>query len=424
MKTSQYNYYISLGNGRTLVYNGITQRYFAVSEKNSGAIRKIIENPTEENFSLYKTFLRKMISEGFVLNDEVDEYDLVIKKYEKNRVHEQYFLLLFPTYACNLRCWYCTQDHADINMDDDLMEKLKKHIPRYLQKNPEVKKLYISWFGGEPMLGFNRIVELNTFAKEYCEKNNVSFTSGITTNSTLMTREKIERLRGVNVWHYQITIDGDEKSHNKTKQLKSGNAYKTALENIRLIVELIPEAQCILRINYSDRNLNAEKIINGINKEIPSMLRNRITVLPRRIWQVDIADIDESELSKLGSIAKESGFKIGEGGLGMCYVNQKHYTCVMPDGGIIKCDNTSIKDSKGYIDEKGDIVRTDLFEFEKIPPLYEDIICSKCKYFPVCLGPCPSKIDGMIREYGDVRCHFQNADEEMEKYIKELASDV
>lgn len=269
------------------------------------------------------------------------------------------------------------------------------------------------------MLRFNRIEELNSFAKEYCEDHNITFSSGMTTNSTLMTPEKIKRLRELCVWHYQITIDGDEKSHNETKQLKGKNAYKTAFENIRLIVEHIPEAQCVLRINYSDKNLNSKKITEGINKEIPAHLRHRITILPRRIWQIQEEDINEEELRRLTSGVEASGFILGNSGMGMCYVNQKHYTCVMPDGGIIKCDNDDVKDSKGYIDENGKIVRTDLFGFEKIPPLYEGSVCSRCKHLPICFGPCPSKINSMILEYGDVRCSLTDADERIEKYIKE-----
>lgn len=300
------------------------------------------------------------------------------------------------------------------------MERLKKHIPLYLKENPNVKRLHISWFGGEPMLGFNRIEELNSFAMKYCAEHNITFSSGITTNSTLMSLEKIKRLRELCVWNYQITIDGDEKSHNETKKLKGKNSYKIALNNIRLIVELIPEAQCVLRINYSEKNLHADKIIEGIIGEIPFHLRGKITVLPRKIWQVNPASIDNKEVKKLVSNARTSGFIIGDSGLGMCYVNQKHYTCVTPDGGIIKCDNSEIKESKGYIDEVGRIIRTDRFEFEKIPPLYEGSVCSRCKHFPLCYGPCPATIDTMIREYGDIRCKEYDPDGKIEEYIHQF----
>ena len=95
----------------------------------------------------------------------------------------------------------------------------------------------------------------------------------------------------------------------------------------------------------------------------------------------------------------------------------------MPDGGIIKCDNDDVKDSKGYIDEDGKIVRTDLFGFEKIPPLYEGSVCSRCKHLPLCYGPCPSKVTSMIENFGDVRCQMINPDEKIERWIREFAKE-
>lgn len=164
--------------------------------------------------------------------------------------------------------------------------------------------------------------------------------------------------------------------------------------------------------------------MDGINEEIPENLRVRIRVLLRRIWQIDERDIDPGELENLETGVKDSGYIIGNNGLGMCYVNYRHFNSVFPDGTIGRCDNMELSETKGHFDEEGEIVRTSYYEFEKLPPLYEGTICSRCKHFPICFGPCPKSVDEMIRTYGDVRCAHEDPEKRAEEYIRHFTGYV
>lgn len=156
MKESKYNYYFTLDGNQDVIFNGRTKRFFRVSNKNSSRFRDILKNP-DLYFEQYKPFLLRMQDEGFVLCDDVDEYALVQDLYKQALRPNSCKLLILPTYQCNVRCWYCTQKHQDMRMGTDTLSRLKKHIEKILKQHKEINELYISWFGGEPMLEYDII---------------------------------------------------------------------------------------------------------------------------------------------------------------------------------------------------------------------------------------------------------------------------
>lgn len=58
MQPSIYNYYISK-NGVNLFFNGITERFFTVSDANASQFKKIIETPDLYK-DQYPSFIKKM----------------------------------------------------------------------------------------------------------------------------------------------------------------------------------------------------------------------------------------------------------------------------------------------------------------------------------------------------------------------------
>lgn len=53
-------------------------------------------------------------------------------------------------------------------MSENTIKCLEKHIEKYIDEN-DIKDFKLSWFGGEPLLEFEIIVKLTTFAKTLCE---------------------------------------------------------------------------------------------------------------------------------------------------------------------------------------------------------------------------------------------------------------
>lgn len=416
MKTSNYNYFIPYGE-RHIFFNGLTKRFFFISDKNKARFEDIISNPGKQDYQeKYAPFLERMKNEGFVLEDNVDEMELVRKEFERQRHPKQYMLMILPTYQCNLRCWYCIQEHQNVNMTDEMVVRIKKHIEKYLLENG-IKRFRLSWFGGEPLLAYKKLTDITSFSKDFCEKHNISFFCDITTNSLLLTSERIKELGEIGVASFQITIDGCREKHNQVKQNKDNSAFDKAVNNVLEIVKTIPSVNCTLRINYSDQTLEPGKIMHDVNLLIPHEYRKNIKIVPCKIWQVKESEISKEKVSELYNIVRRKNYKTNTIERALCYVDYRHFNCVFPNGKIGKCDNDKLENAKGILTEDGDIVWDVPYPFELHQSFGENSECVHCKYLPYCMGPCPFKRDEMIGQFGKIVCQYPDADNIMESSI-------
>ena len=152
MKASKYNICLPYESDY-IIFNGVTKRFFRVSSHNKENFLQILSSPDDYQ-ELYAPFIARMTEEGFVVNDNTDELDIIRKQYEQKRSSNTYHLMILPTYQCNVRCWYCTQKHRNAKLSKDDIIKIKKHIEWYLSHHT-LEGLHLSWFGGEPTLNFN-----------------------------------------------------------------------------------------------------------------------------------------------------------------------------------------------------------------------------------------------------------------------------
>lgn len=222
MKPSAYNYIVPNGD-KTIFFNGISESFFEIASGKADVYAEIISNPNQY-VSTFGAFLKKMELEGFVLNDEIDEADLLDQKFERILSDDIFHLMILPTYQCNLRCWYCVQDHQDLTMSKETVGKIKQLLGKKI-KDERIKNVRISWFGGEPLLGYDIILDITDYTRQLTSKAGKSFICDITTNGTLLNKERIEALLDVGVTTYQITIDGDKKTHDTIKVLNNESAF-------------------------------------------------------------------------------------------------------------------------------------------------------------------------------------------------------
>lgn len=111
MKPSRYNYIVEYGD-RVIFFNGITEQLFDIPINNRSSYETIISSPDlySDDFG---SFLMKLKGSGFIIDDDADEMDLIEHKFHSLRHESDYHVMILPTYQCNLRCWYCVQDHQD-----------------------------------------------------------------------------------------------------------------------------------------------------------------------------------------------------------------------------------------------------------------------------------------------------------------------
>lgn len=415
MKPSKYNYILE-NEGNFVFFNGITESSFQIASDYMESYKKIIDNP-DDNYTNFNSFIDKMKVKGFIIEDETDEQSLIMQKYTLTHEPNLYEIMILPTYQCNLRCWYCVQEHKDLWISDEDVEKIKKRITRVMQED-EVKALHISWFGGEPILAYDRIVEISEWAINLCDKLNKEYYATITTNATLLTKERIEKLRELKVVQYQITIDGDRLTHNSIKVLGQNSAFDVSLANIS---EIARHTRCTLRFNYTKDNLKPDVIIEDIKSRIPKEVRQNITFLIYKVWQETPESIDLNAVNRLVELSSNEDILPQLPSIGMCYADNKYFDCVFSNGKIGKCDNSN-PDSKhvcGEIGDDGEIIWEG--ENYSLPGIFDEVLkaneCLECKYFPTCWGPCPIKREKMMETHGKVICHFRDKDKEMREFL-------
>lgn len=405
MKSSKFNYFIP-HKGKYIFFNGMSKRFFFVSEKNYATFLDVVSHPDTNNYAQrYAPFLERMKREGFVLDKDTDEMELLRKKFEVQRYDDLYMLMILPTYKCNLSCWYCIQKHQDITLTDEIKERIKCHIKTYLLEN-DIKRFRLSWFGGEPLIAYKHLVDITSYAREFCKKHKIEFFCDITTNGILLTSERIVELRDLGIGMFQITIDGCREKHNEVKHLKNDSAFDKTIGNVLEIVKTIPDVYCVLRINYAQNTLEPQKIVEDLNGLIPLEYRKRITISPNRIWQLEINAIPLDLVSKMNQLLSDNHYRIEMAESNKCYVDFKHYNTIFPNGYVDKCEDEKLEGLKGVLTKSGNIEWNDTHPFEIHQALSENSECTECKHIAFCTGPCPKRRNDMIEKRKRIICQI------------------
>lgn len=417
MKPSRFNYVIPNGD-MTLFFNGLTESFFEVPVARTEIYKEIIGSPTVYA-DTFKPFIEKMAREGFVIDDNIDEDSILESKYRKVRQEDLYHLMILPTYQCNLRCWYCCQEHQDLRMTEECIGQLKELLARKAE-DESIKKIRLSWFGGEPLLGYDQIIDFTTYASQLAGEKGKDFFCDITTNGTLLNRKRIDALFDAGVSSFQITIDGDRETHDSVKVLTGRSAYDKTLENVNIIAE---SHECVVRFNYTHENLKPESIIRDLKSKISESHRANVTFMVYKVWQEQKEKINSEDVDRMIRLSSEAGFNPLLPVNGMCYADSKHFDCIFPNGRVEKCDNESPDATRGRL-ENGEIVwegntesHIPAFKNEKLP-------CRDCTYVPVCWGPCIARRAELLKGDKGATCYYEDKKTTMEQSILAMCANT
>ncbi len=340
---------------------------------------------------------------GFIVEIDKDEIDVL--RY-KNRMevfsNRKYKLVINPTLECNFKCWYCYEKHPQGHMALEVMEKCKKHI-QYMVKHERITSLILDWFGGEPILYFEEIIyPIGKYAKKICEDYQIPFYHYITTNASRIDLQMIKRMKEIGVNGFQITIDGDEKRHNQIRNENGKSSFSAIINNINLLCSELENILITLRINYDDQTLSVsdlEKVYSMISPEN----RKYIMVNFQRVWQtIKPALLENERRIYFTQLSKQMGFKTPQlvsafniGKTHKCYVDRIYHAEINYDGKVYRCTARDYSDKymMGELLDNGEIKWNE----EKVAKQYakatfENDMCLKCKYLPLCMGPCSQKI--------------------------------
>lgn len=164
-------------------------------------------------------------------------------------------LIVLPTEQCNFRCTYCYEDFSVGRMKPEIVQGVKRMIDSRLS---DLRRLKISWFGGEPLLAVNVVEEISGHAMAASQAGNFHYTGDMTTNAYLLDTTMVERLITVGVREFQITLDGPEELHDRTRVRADGRgSFSQLWKNLLAIRDSEAAIQVTLRVHITPDNLAA-----------------------------------------------------------------------------------------------------------------------------------------------------------------------
>jgi uncharacterized protein len=260
-------------------------------------------------------------------------------------------LILMPTEQCNFRCVYCYEDFAAGEMSRQVIDSVKALLVRRIAA---IDHLVISWFGGEPMLALPIVEEIQGFAVELNRGHpQVCMAASMTTNGSLLTRQRFERLLALGIRSYQISLDGTQESHDSTRQRLGGSGtFAVIWRNLLAMREAAGDFEVLLRLHVTRHNQEALEQLSG---ELARELGNdrRFVVMFKAIGhyggphdaEVPVLDPEEGEdvLQRLSRRAAELGLAGRQdvlaqpGMLQGCYASALGSYVVRSTGELAKC---------------------------------------------------------------------------------------
>ena len=368
------------------------------------SFQKILQNPNAE-LSVQDNLLRdQMLSCSFLVPADRDELSTLRSRYLQSQSNRDTLALtILPTDACNFNCFYCFQDKKSIHMSSDTANALLNFIDSKLYG---VKKLKVTWFGGEPLLALNLIQSLSDSLCQLANRHSCVYEAFIITNGYLLNVSNIQILSRCQIRTVQISLDGDKSTHDSRRfLLRGGNSFNVILRNLKALLERDFNVSCRINLDRSNHH-SIPNLLSTLSLFLGS-LKSKLTlsfalILPFAHldkWDSNLClSIEEFSacVSKFSDCMAELGFNIPD--LYPFYPTPKNTFCaavrhnsflIRPDGSIGKCFdcNLSVGDVWQGI-ALDSITQSNLSQWLDFNP-FDDHECKNCLVLPICLGGCP-----------------------------------
>lgn len=398
-KKSQYNFVLPLRQEEGVyIFN---TKSGAIVKLNDEVYRAMESGDFES--AVISPYISNLVEEGIIVSKGKNEYNEIIflQKSEQFKCdNDRLSIVIAPTLACNYKCVYCfesgiTQDTSI--MDQETFEDIFTYIEQYLKRHRFIKTIHVQWFGGEPLLSYQKvIVPLSNRFLEFCKSKNIIYESGIVTNGYLLTHDVSETLvRELNVSEFQITFDGTKDNYEKYKKPPQ-NAYNRVLENMFYLSEYAAKNNYKIRLNirinvHKENCNNAIELYQDITKDIRynknislylGYVKNTKACACLALHEFEQVN---KEFSKNANkpIRKFEPKKI------WCQQFTVNNFCIGPRGEIYACEHDFGREERiiGHVSEG-------LFYNDYYKDYMNQSVatqCINCILFPLCLGGCPNQ---------------------------------
>jgi len=414
-RESKYNFNLEVNDGLVL-YNAKTGAIGVVEPSEREKICNILRAP-ERWASHDETVTAELLNSGFLVPQDADE-TADIKQWYEQYISDPHIvhLTVLPTESCNFRCPYCfLYKQRGIFMHEWVYDGMLRFLEYHLSGLQRKALVYLSWYGGEPLLAWKQIVDFMCSVNSLKERRNVEFHSGIATNGYMLSPKIFRRLLDAGVDEFQVTLDGDASTHDSLRILTDGRpTFDVIYLNLLKMRDVGGWFKVKIRGNFLRTTLDSmEKLLHRFARDFGKDPRFSIYFRPVYDFETERQTIEplspvicslregihlQNELALktmelLGNL--DDGVRIFDPlpkpGLAWCEAVRRYSYIVGADGTIFACDTLTdadlgigriTADGKILYDKRAQEWKTNLFQDDASND------CLDCKLLPICLGGC------------------------------------
>ena len=396
MKYSKFNNFFNYED-KKIGYNAFSNEFLLLDPELFDILEASKrENDFDELNNIHPEFYNHLIEIGFIIQNDVDEIENVKKLVREIDFENEttYQLTINPTMNCNFKCWYCYETHIKASkMSQETILSVTKFVDNLLIEKSKLEHFHLSWFGGEPLLYFDKTVKpiLQNIHPKMADKN-IRFTSSFTTNGLLISQKMLDICKEFGVNHFQITLDGHRERHNQVRYIsKEKGSYDEIVNNIILCLK--NELSVSVRLNISEVTIDTLPNIIDDFINISENEKKFMNFSFHEVWQ-EKKDI-HSDIQSIVELFREKGFNTLYKGVNLdtvrnsCYADKKNHATLNYNGEVFKCTARDFesKSKEGDLDENGVIVWNEKFE-NRMNSKFKNKPCLNCSIMPICNGGC------------------------------------
>ena len=390
-KYSKYNIVIDENKNEVTIFNTYSCKHIVID-------KDLYDEIKEETASSLRNIPVPWVDLGVFVPSDLDEYARV-KSESSCFVHRntslQFVIMLSDN--CNYHCVYCFEENQLCKFGDMTIETQKDTIDFIKRECEKVKKLEIvniEYFGGEPTLCSDIIINISNELTPYFESLNVKYESCIVTNGRFFNKEFIEKIKDCRLSLCQITLDGMPKSYAKLKGCKESDFY-AVIQNIKDLQDKL-HIQIRIHINHNVEEL--KELMHFIAKE-----DLKVGIYYQHIKDMDLtAEEYQEAFAYYVEEVKEFEKFLKDNDYTHYFDNRFFkYTCACPandsnrfaitnQGDLYRCPEQLTNPTLKIGNIKEGVLNKELDDYfvENNPLPNENLDCKNCQIYGHCFGKC------------------------------------
>lgn len=392
MKWSKYNILSKSEKYGHLLFNTMSMVFLQIKDEDFPTWLEIKSNPDKVEETANGDFL---IKSRIIVNDDEDDLNIYLSDVLKNRYNSSDLALtILPTRGCNFGCIYCyEQERPMINMS----ESTESAIVTFIKSNPNLKRLSVVWYGGEPLVNYPSIKRLS----EAFLGMDIEYSAKMVCNGYLLNKEIANDVERLKIKNIQITLDGNSEIHDKRRPLLGGGpTYHKIMNNLKYLLSVNNTVTIDIRSNIDRRNMNEyHQFHDEFRKEISD---SRVTLYPGFV-----SDILSDECVSVEDNISEGGYK-AQFALDIFHhygieikaflpkfrrhscVASKYFAFVIgPEGEIYKCWRMVGNKKQTLGNVRSGLDMTKFSRYLVGADYTRDQRCLDCEFITLCGGGCP-----------------------------------